>query len=335
VSIVSASIALSGRMGNSHLSTASIARIRAAAERLGYQQNYLATALKEGRSWTIGLSAGSVGYSIVGNSFWGLIGSGIELTARNRGYDVLLLGGTMTSEPVKRGLQFLSSHRIDGLIVPPNLYFHLPPDLETCTLPVVMLMGSKKTSKPRVIFVDEPGVTQAVAHLVQLGHRHLVWVGKIGPNHELHTVRERVFQQACRREKVHASRVIIPDGANEIPNVNSVEELLAAARVLKIPPQATAMVCMNDALALAMLYLLQERGLRCPHDLSLVGFDDVYVNISPQPLTTISHELEALGAAAANLLINTIEDPRPDQRAVIEKVPSRLVLGSTTGPPRS
>ena len=335
VSIVTASIAISGRMGNAHLSVECIQRVRAAAQKLGYQQNYLASALRSGRSSTIGLSVGNQGFSMAGHRFWGPIAGGAETTVRQRGYDLLMIHGSETVLPVERGLRFLNSQRIDGLIVPQDIYGNIPPEIDDCTLPLVLLMGRPRPNMSQVTFDATPGVRDAVAHLSALGHQRAAYIGRL--TYGYFRQRADEFQAACRNQGIDAQLVELPVPAHghSVKMGSLVASLMNDLRAVELPRDVTAMMCMNDGLALAMLHILQERGLRCPQDVSVVGFDDMYPDSNPSLLTTISHRLEDLGAACANLLISLIDSPANERTVQTVTLESRLVVGGTTGPAKS
>jgi len=338
VSIATVSIALSRRMGTARISESCIQRVRAVATELGYLENYHAKALKEGRSRTIGLMIGGSGPSYIGNQYWGRIASGLEFAARSAGYDVLMVGGTQHSDPVQRTLNLIMSGRIDGVVVPVNLYGGMPLAFQQIKAPIVQLFREDLQLRPRVLFHDTPGIVAAVCHLAELGHHRIAWLGYEGltSRHARYQNRVRAFQGACARLGIAAEHVIM----EELPEHyaiygHSVEAYLNTMRPLPIRADVTAVLCMNDACALALLHLLGERGLSCPADLSIIGFDHLYADITPRPLTTISHRLDEIGAAAAAMLVRNIEDPEaalPDEEI---SIPSSFVPGVTTGPART
>jgi LacI family transcriptional regulator len=331
VSIVTASKALSGRMGTSHISEACIQRVRAAAEQLGYQQNYLASALRIGRSRTIGLSVGAYGFSMIGNIFWSPIAAGAEVTTRHRGYDLLLIGGTDLNEPVERGLRYLTSQRIDGLIVPQHMYSKIPTELENTSLPTVLIMGPSRPGMSQVAFEDPPGIRDAVEHLAQLGHRRAVWIGLASAVDPHYRHRAQVFRESCQHHGMTGDILPLP---GSFPTTHMVEHLIPALKQVTLPADVTAVLCMNDGLALAALQVFPERGRRIPEDLSIIGFDDMFGDSSPCRLTTISHRLVDLGAAAANMVIAQVEEAPAARKAQFVSLPSRLIIGKTTGPAR-
>jgi LacI family transcriptional regulator len=183
---------------------------------------------------------------------------------------------------------------------------------------------------PAVAGDETHAVTDAVEHLVRLGHRRIAHVA--GPQ-ELSTGfgRYRSFLDAIGR-----SELVSDDCPVAFAGAYSEDAGAAAMRdLLQRSTQATAVVAGNDLLALGCLSALSERSLRCPQDVSVVGFNDVPMmsRISP-PMTTIQLPKREIGVEAARLLMERIADPStPDTRRLL--LQCRLVVrGSTAEPPR-
>jgi DNA-binding LacI/PurR family transcriptional regulator len=101
---------------------------------------------------------------------------------------------------------------------------------------------------------------------------------------------------------------------------------------LELPQDATAAICYNDTMATALCIALNERGLRVPDDVSVVGFDDTQAIYAAPPLTTISHSFAQMGCAAVSYLNDWIESDAERTEEII-RVPSRLVVRESTAAP--
>ena len=103
------------------------------------------------------------------------------------------------------------------------------------------------------------------------------------------------------------------------------------AATLKLPASTSAAICYNDNVAVAFCAVLGERGLRVPADISVIGFDDLHAASAIPPLTTVSHMLEEMGAAAVDLLLDMIERTKRPRDLVVTP---RLVIRASTASAR-
>jgi LacI family transcriptional regulator len=180
-----------------------------------------------------------------------------------------------------------------------------------------------------VINDDELGIELALAHLTQLGHRHIAYIG--GPQStSTGYVRYHAFLNGAKKLGLNVDRKLIT-------NAKAFTEAAGAAalgRLFDSGKQFTAVLTANDLLALGCYDGLKERGLRCPQDLSITGFNDMpYVDRFDPPLTTLHIPQDALGVQAAELLLERIENPNaPAKQLRLE--PRMIVRGSTARPRR-
>jgi LacI family transcriptional regulator, galactose operon repressor len=171
------------------------------------------------------------------------------------------------------------------------------------------------------------GADQAMAHLLGLGHRRIGAIA--GPPGWAAT--------EDRRDGYHAALAAAGIAADPALEVASDFEfapgLAAAAALLDVAEPPTAIFAFNDAIALGALVAAQQRGIRVPEDLSIVGVDDIkYATIVSPALTTIRQPLAGIGRNGVNLLIRLIEGERPPSVRI--ELPVRLVVRGSTAPPR-
>lgn len=304
------------------VSVATVARVVQAASELGYVANAMARGLRTSSSLTIGVVIPDLT-----NPFFPPIVSGIESFLRPRGYTVLL-ANTDSSEDVERGvLASLLGRRVDGLVVASGDQQHQSALAQTYAAGVKAVMVNRDAGSvpyPLVTGDDTSGVRDAVAHLVELGHRRLLHVS--GPP-ELSTsaTREVAFRDACRilgvaGEVVGAAALTIEAGQRAMDGV------------LGEGSPATAVVAGNDLIALGALRSLRHHGLSCPGDVSVIGFNDiVFAEDFWPPLTTIRVPTQRMGSEAARLLLEGIDSG--EQRATTLRLPVSLVVRGSTGPP--
>lgn len=330
VSKSAAAAVLSGRAVERRIGVACVERVRAAAEALGYRGNYHAKTLSTGRSSTIGLTVGASDNVILANEYWAAVAGGVESAARQRGYDVLLAGGSSSADALDHATELIETGRIDALVVPRQLFAAIPSALLNHRRPVVVISGENHEHSPYDVRLDPaPGITAAVAHLAALGHRSVLWIGYGHGRSVTLPGRRAAFRAATRAHKLKAVELALPE-SRFMPT--TVDETVAMHRAelatLSWPPGVTAVFCYNDHMALALQGLLAERGLRVPADVSVVGFDDVFAALAALPaLTTVSHRLSAIGATAVELALQLVDGKTPP---VVRSVPAQLVVRSST-----
>ncbi|MBA3937020.1 MAG: LacI family DNA-binding transcriptional regulator, partial [Planctomycetes bacterium] len=313
------------------ISAACIARVRAAAKALGYRGNYHASTLATGRSYTIGLTTGAGGPGILAVDYWGAILGGIGHAARQGGYDVLLAGGSSCEDALDHAMQLLETGRIDALVAPRQLFRTLPATLFASRRPVVTIGGHDVGSPHDVRLDPGPGIAEAVAHLAALGHRSVLWIGFGRGGKATLPERRAAFRVAARAHGLTGRDLLIAEPESLR---NQIDEGLAAIRAALAsatwPAGVTAVCCFNDMIAVAVLELLRDRGVRVPRDLSVIGFDDLLGAAASPPLTTVSHCLAEIGTTAVQVVLEALAGGKPP---AVSLVPSRLVVRASTGAP--
>lgn len=193
-------------------------------------------------------------------------------------------------------------------------------------LPTVMVnAGIDELPFPRVSCDDAVATEQAAGHLLSLGHTRIGLI--LGPPDHVPSQRKL----AAAHTRLAAAGVGLPDDHVE----NAMHSLeggqAAAARLLR--RGVTALICASDPMALGAIRAAKRAGLRVPHDLSVVGYDDsALMNCTEPPLTTVRQPIEAMGKAAVDLLVGLISGHRVESDELLFE-PELVVRGSTAPPP--
>jgi DNA-binding LacI/PurR family transcriptional regulator len=291
-------------------------RVFAAAEELGYRPDNAARLLARGRSRTLGVMV------TVHQSFQADLVEGIYPEAERLGYDVLL-SATAPSRDEAKAVEALLSHRCEALIL-------LGPNADRAALDklgrraVAAVVGRRLPGAlvDSVHTADAKGIRQAVDHLVELGHRHIVHVD--GGKEPGSADRRRAYRAAVRRHR-------LPDRV--LPGAHDEEAGMAAARLLLAEDTLpTAVLAGNDRCAIGLMHTLGRAGLEFPRDISIVGFDDNHLShLSHIDLTTVHQDAAGLAQAAVHAVTGRLED---ESRAPAEIVlDPKLVVRGTTGAP--
>lgn len=174
---------------------------------------------------------------------------------------------------------------------------------------------------PSVLMDTEFGPTQAVEHLVALGHRHIAYAS--GPRGSWADVRRaQAIELACARHDVRLSR--LSHHAASIQGGRAAAAPVAASG-------ATAVIAYNDLVALGIEAGLSELGVTCPDDLSIVGIDDIDLAGAVTPgLTTVRMPIDRCGALAVDLLVQAIGGAAPVESVTLG---SQLIVRSSTAAP--
>jgi LacI family repressor for deo operon, udp, cdd, tsx, nupC, and nupG len=170
---------------------------------------------------------------------------------------------------------------------------------------------------------NERAAAEAMAHLYGLGHSR---IGVITGPLASPISRDRLAGAADAAAR-HGHPVTAATGDFSIES-----GLAQALALLEASPRPTAIFCFSDEMAMGALEAIRRRGLRCPQDVSLVGFDDIrfaqYLN--PQ-LTTVSQPMQQIGHEVVRLLLDILSNRATTLQNVT--LPHRLVVRSSTVPP--
>lgn len=298
------------------------AAVEAAAARLGYRASSLARGLRLQRTWTVGALVADIA-----NPFFADLVRGMEDRLWAEGYSLAIC--STDYDPAKEAalLHLLLDKRLDGLILA-STAADSDEILRLGRLGVPFVLLNRRHVRQPADYVgmaNAAGTAAAVAHLADLGHRRIAFIK--GPE------RSSAAGERLEGYRSEMGRRFGPvDEALIAPGDYAAEQGRAAVdRFLALPAPPSAIVSANDFMALGAMERLRERGLAVPRDLSVVGFDDIFVAALPWiGLTTVRPHSRDLGARAAELLLSRIGRPPGAPREVI--LPCDLVVRGTTGP---
>lgn len=318
-----ASRALNGLQAQ-RISPATVERVRAAAQHLGYMPHPLAVGLRRRRTNTIGVIV-----SDFENPYSARLIRGISEVMDERGFLSLVAESIEDSGRFESVLRHFLSRRVDAII---TTAAHLG-DTELLSItreagvPVVLAGRNLPDSGfPAVMHDDFAGGRLAAAHLLEF--RHEVVAQLLGPA-DIDTFKRRCQGFQSRLAGRDLADVTLPIHAGA-PSLEEGRRLMKLAlRGDRLP---TGVFAHNDQMAVGALEALEAAGLSCPRDISIVGYNDVPLSdhLSP-PLTTIRSLSDDLGRCAAQIALQIIEDWESQPADV--RLPAMLVVRRSTGPP--
>lgn len=322
VSKGSVSFALNGRPG---LAQATVDKILAAADELGWRPSNRARSLSVSKAFALGLVITRDPAVLSSDPFFPAFIAGVESVLSTRG-QALVLQVVTAGESEEDGYRRLAQDaRVDGVFL--SDLRHDDPRIDLLVelgLPAVTLNRPDGESPfPAVILDDRPGTRAVVEHLVELGHTRIAQVA--GPPAFVHvTARTTAFVETL------AAAGLEP--LTEIGDFTAASGIEATRRLLALPKPPTAIFYANDRMAIAGLGAAQSAGLTVPDDLSIAGFDDSELAEYVHPgLTTVRADPFRFGEAAA-LTLNQLVDGAADVPDT-ELPPAQLVVrGSTASP---
>ena len=297
-------------------------RVEQAILQLGYVRNDVARQLRSGSSKTIALILLETW-----NPFFNDLARGVEDVATESGWAVL--AANSAREPARESsyLNLFSERRVEGMIVIPTA--GVTEQLRGLRAKgIASVIADHYEESPDQVFVsfdDVLGGQLATAHLIELGHRR---IGFVGTSDSVEQVKQRFrgAAAAAAGSGVYLSRftcgqLTLADGQN------------VASRVLAMPEaeRPTALFAANDLLALGILQVLLNAGVRVPDDIALVGYDDIeFARYAAVPLSSVVQPAYQMGRKAADLLFMQLTRQLLETTHVVFE--PHLVVRESSGP---
>ena len=289
---------------------ATVARVHAAIEELGFVRNDAARQLRAGQSRCVGLLVLDVG-----NPFFTDVARSAERHAAQSNLVVLL--GTSDDDPKRERayLETFEEQRVFGLLISP-----VGEDLDRLValqqrgVPVVLVdRDGAGTPFASVAVDDVAGGRLAVAHLCDQGRTRIAYVG--GP-HSLRQVSDRLAgARAAADEYPRTTLEVIPTDELSVLAGRAAGERLCALPADRRP---NAVFCANDLLAIGMLQALTSSGVGVPDDVALIGYDDIdFARSAAVALSSIRQPSADIGVTAIDLLLAAAEAPEAEPRHVV------------------
>jgi DNA-binding LacI/PurR family transcriptional regulator len=300
-------------------------RVLAAINKLGYQPSQLGRALRRNQTAMLGMIIPDVT-----NPFFPAVVRGVEDIAYKHSYRLVLCN--TDNDPAKEAsyLNELCSYRPAGLLLIPAAGSRISAQLRllVSTGPPAVCVDRRPADwqGDSVVVANERGAHAAARHLLEHGHRCIAVI--CGPR-QLTNAAERLngFRGALQE-----AGVALPAEYVQEARFDRQSGYQAALRLLRMLPRPTAIFACNDLMALGVLLAARELNLRCPQDLSIVGFDSFEFDEFTEPtLTSVYQPGYQLGAAAATLLMERIHGLTGQAKSLV--LLTELKCRASSGPP--
>ena len=299
-------------------------RVLKVAKEMGYRPNPMARSLRTARTHTVGLVIPDLTNPLVAPMI-----RGVESVLAPAGYDAWIVNTDSDADRERALIESLMAKQVDGLIV-------ATASLDDGCLEQVRAQGvrivlAKRLTRgggiPSVTADNAAGVALAVGHLAGLGHTRIAHLA--GPqNLSTGAIRRRGYLQGLHDHGLPEDPALIVTCAASTEEDGG----RAMSALLDSGVEFTSVVAAHDRVALGVYDVLAQRGLRCPGDVSVVGFNDMPLMDKMQPpLTTVRVPHYEMGAEAARLMLDVLTEPDRPPRAV--QLRPALMVRSSTAPP--
>lgn len=314
VSVATVSKVINDRYG---VAPSTAERVREVIAQLGYESSLVARSLRSHRTGVLGILVAEF------EPFSTELLKGLSRAAQGSGYELLAWSGGGGPDGhvgwEHRSLSRLSGTLIDGaVLVTPTVVNG------EHRIPVVAVdPHTGRSDLPSIDSDNLAGAQAAVAHLLDLGHRRIGFLGG-RPDLESARLREEGFRRTLASAGIGVDEDLMRIGGYREETADA-----PARELLTHPDRPTAIFAANDQSAIRTMQVAQTLGLRVPEDLSVVGFDNVPESaMATPPLTTIAQPLHRMGEEAMLMLLALVRGDELVERH--RRLPTDLVVRAST-----
>lgn len=308
VSKATVSYILNGRESPIRITDETRQRVLQAAQELHYHPNALARGLTQKRTDTITLVMQFPAIFSGWSGFTNEVMRGATETAIRLGYDLML--HTKEQPTIEQEVAALTDGRADGALLLRDMDDPLAERLAQRGFPCVLFSSC---ANPDIWFVDCDNIAggrMATEYLLKLGHHRILHL--CGSPHSSAAAERRAgYEQALRDHQIDPR----PDWIVEVTYPGA--SYAAVEALLRAPDRPTAAFAWSDEVAVRLMTLAREMGLRIPEDLSIIGFDSTDLcNHTTPPLTSVRQPIYDMAAQAVTLLAQRLSGVVPEQRQI-------------------
>lgn len=288
------------------------AKILKIIEELNFEPDYFAKNLKTKKTKTIGLILGDIE-----NPYYSNLAKGVIDFFELKGYTTMLCNTNYDSTLCERYINVLVSKKVDGIILM-NLKVrdHILEKIILKKIPIVLVQADydKFPNLNCVNFDNYQAEVLATEYLINLGHKKIFYL--VGPKVSSAELRVQAFLNTLKKHNIYFNDSYLSENL-----IGFDDSYKATVKMLKSKKGFTAIIAVNDFIALGSMKAIYEMGLEIPKDISLIGFDDIkFSSVARVSLTTISEPDYDLGKLSAERLFKMLENPESTNK------PKRVIL---------
>ena len=326
VSRTTAHYALNLPEHESKLKPSTRARVLRVAGELGYRPDRRALSLVQGTTGNIGFvygwrrAAGEPAALVPPDPIYSdlVFAAQEELTSRGLNGMIIFAG------PIQDPVEMVIERGVDGLVIYGYVSDHARSRIAETSCPVVLVNINEQLLVPAVNPDDRAGGYMAAEHLIDLGHRRLIYAyDEMGAPHFSSGFRQNGVQQACSAH-----------GLSPAVIVRSKQQLIEELSAKPSESRCTAVICCTGVFGFACVESIRQAGFAIPTDLSVLWFDDSeYAKLSQPAITVVQVDGMGLGRKAVELLCDNILRGKASEATASHLLPVRLIARESTSPP--
>ncbi len=289
--------------GYSDIGTDTIKKVRDVALEMGYIANASARSLKTRKSWTIGVIFDEHSGIGLRHPLFANVLEEFKKAVEYEGYDVLFITRQKGKKPTTSFYNHAIEKSVDGVFVLCTDYQSSEyQELAKSNIPTVVL-DHLSNNIYNIASDNRSSIADVINHLKDLGHTKIAHIFG-DPLNFAGLKRREHFISSMLLQDLDVRSDFLVEGTTY-----TTEEGYAAMKVLlSIEDKPTAVFCAGDMLAIGAIRAIEDAGLKCPDDVSVVGFDGIDLGdyITPK-LTTVKQKTKSMGRTSADYLINIID----------------------------
>ncbi len=306
--------------GHSDIGADTIRKIKKIADEMGYVPNATARNLKMKKSWTIGIVFEEMSGIGLRHPLFAEILDGFKKSVEKAGYDIMFISSNKESY-----LKHAVEKQLDAVFVLCSVFEgDSYQELAQSNIPVIVI-DHFSNNIYNITSDNRESIHEVVSYLYSLGHKKIAHIygvdttftGKKRRQH-FYNAMEDLGLELCDEYMVDGNIYTLEDGRR------------AMRQLLTLDSPPTAVFCACDMLAIGAIQAINEAGLRCPDDVSVVGFDGIEISslVSPS-LTTVRQRTFKMGEVASEYLIDMI-DKKIENEAKTIYIDTEFVIGGST-----
>ena len=287
------------------------------AEEMGYRPNLFARTLKTNRSYNIGVLFTDAEHNGLTHDYFAAVLDSFKVEAEKHGYDITFINHNISGKSMSY-LEHCRYRNVDGVVIAcVNFYEPQVVELVNSEVPVVTI-DHVFNNRMAILSDNVSGLKALVRQAWACGHRRIAFIH--GEKTAVTENRVAGFYQACEELGLKIPEAYVREGIYHDADRCAAE----TKALLELPQPPTCIIFPDDFSALGGYNAISEKGLSIPEDVSVMGYDGIYLSrvVKPQ-LVTYQQNTAALGRTAADKLIELIEHPRvtlPEQIRVSGKL---------------
>ena len=271
-------------------------RVEAAIDKLGYQVNAYARALKSSKTYTVALVMPSLKHPFFAN-----LTDELTKSLMNRGYRSILMITNYDHEAEQKSFSLVRSNKMDGVIA-----LTYSPNLEVGeSIPIVTIDRHLDAGIPCVSSDNFRGGELAASKLIELGCKKLLFMRITSRIQGEPNKRCAGFESVCQMKNVDYDTLLFTDDEPEEPIYNLLEEYISDGRF-----RYDGIFCNSDIMASKVIGFLRERGIDIPGQVQIIGYDGIIDSYTDRYVcSTIEQPIAMMAETAVTILLNPANTP--------------------------